>query len=83
VTLDGGLRVCWLNDGLPFEVEAPIGSSLSKDGTNPDVFPMRHLSVSISFELEVRFRISPILLLDFAPVFIYASSITVRAKRLP
>jgi hypothetical protein len=53
------------------ELDAPTGSGLSKDGTKTDVFPIWHLAVSISFEREVSANSSPILLIDFAPVFIY------------
>ena len=50
-------------------------SVLSKDGMNADVFPMRHLALSICFEGEVSAKFSPILLIDFSPVFIYILSL--------
>ncbi len=35
---------------------------------------MRHLALSISFEREVSANFSPILLFDFATVFVYGSN---------
>ena len=52
---------------------------LSEEGTKPDVFPMECLALSINFEREVSTNISPILFIDFAPVFAYVSGAARRA----
>jgi len=39
----------------------------------PDALPERDRALAISLEREVSVRISPILLIDFGPVFAYAS----------
>ena len=72
VTLLGGFRSCSRNDEASGEVDPPTDSSFLNDGTNADVFPILHLAVSISFERGACVQFSPILLIDFVPVSIYA-----------